>query len=232
MLFVVRTLALLKVLLLPAPVGFNYPLWRDGLQGFDREDYIWNGIKFGFDIGWIPNTTPTYTDDPVLPTSVGQDIAITNWIVKCHKKGFLLGPFTDDTLPYTVVYLAPLFTVIKPDWKKRIVCNLSHPKRWGISVNDCIDQAAKTVQYISFVELCRFIYDLGYDARLWVVDAQDAYYRVPIKERYWRYMGIRWFGYTFLFTSLQMGLASACAIYQAFADAVLYIIVKKKILLF
>ena len=65
---------------------------------------------------------------------------------------------------------------------------------------------------------------MGYDARLWVVDAKDAFYRVPIKQRYWRYMGIKWFGLIFIFTSLQMGLGSACAIYQRFADAILFII--------
>ena len=161
----------------------------------------------------------------MVPTTVPQDLSITNWIVKCHQKGFLLGPFQDELLPYDVVYTSPLFTVSKPDFKRRVVCNLSHPKFNGVSVNDCIDPAAKAVQYISFVELCLFVYELGYDARLWIVDAQDAYYRVPIKEKYWKYMGIRWYGYVFLFTSLQMGLGSACAIYQAFADAVMYIII-------
>ena len=57
-----------------------------------------------------------------------------------------------------------------------------------------------------------------------MVDAKDAYYRIPIKRKYWKYMGIKWFGLIFIFTSLQMGLGSACAIYQRFADAVLYII--------
>ena len=146
--------------------------------------------------------------------------------------GILLGPFLPDTIPYATIFIAPLWTRIKPNFKRRVVCHLSNPKKWGVSVNDCINPAAKAVQYITFVELCQFVYDLGYDARLWVVDAQDAYYRVPIKEQYWKYMGIKWFGVIFLYTSLQMGLASACQIYQLFADAVLYIIVKTKPKLF
>ena len=76
------------------------------------------------------------------------------------------------------------------------------------------------------------MYDLGYDARLWVVDAKDAYYRVPIKQQYWKYMALKWFGLIFIFTSLQMGLGSACAIYQRFADGILYIIRHKSSAIF
>ena len=64
---------------------------------------------------------------------------------------------------------------------------------------------------------------MGYDARLWVVDAKEAFYRVPIQRKYWKYMGIKWFGIIFVFTSLQMGLGSACAIYERFADAYVHI---------
>ena len=67
------------------------------------------------------------------------------------------------------------------------------------------------------------MYDLGFDAKLWVVDAKEAFYRVPIKSKYWKYMGIKWFGIIFIFTSLQMGLGSACAIYERFADAYVHI---------
>ena len=232
MYFILCTLLALPVLLNPTSYNFKYDKWRTGLQGFEFADTVWDGITTGFDIGWIPNTEPTYVDDPVIPTTVPQDLSITNWIVSCHQMGILLGPFLPATVPYATVFIAPLWTRIKPNFKRRVVCNLSNPKKWGVSVNDCIDPAAKAVQYITFVELCQFVYDLGHDARLWVVDAQDAYYRVPIKEPYWKYMGIKWFGVIFLFTSLQMGLASACQIYQLFADAVLYIIVKTKPKLF
>ena len=160
---------------------------------------------------------------PQLKTSQEEQWDITHWIIKRHASGILLGPFTEDNCPFDNVNYAPLFTVPKPDGTKRVVAHLSFP-RWGTSVNDCISDAANAVRYIYFSEVAKFVYDLGYDARLWVVDAKDAYYRVPIKKKYWRYMGIKWFGVIFIFTSLQMGLGSACAIYQRFADAVLYMI--------
>ena len=217
----------LQIVLVPHVVNFNFPVWNEALAGFDRDAYIWNGINDGFDIGWLENAQPTYYENPTIPTVESQDIFITNWIVKCHKKGFLLGPFTASNCPFKNLIFAPLFTVLKPDFKQRIVCNLSHGSKDGNSVNDCINPSATSVRYISFKEVASFVHALGPNAYLWIVDAQDAYYRVPIKQKYWRYFAIKWFGFIFIFTSLQMGLSSACAIYQAFADSVLYIIKTK-----
>ena len=227
MLCALKILLSLQLLVVPNVVNFNYPVWNEALDGFERDAYIWNGINDGFDIGWIDGAEPAYYANPSIPTVHSQDIFITNWIVKCHAKGFLLGPFTESNCPFKKLIFAPLFTVLKPDFKQRVVCDLSHGHRDDTSVNNCIKPKAKHVKYMSFREVAQFVHALGPGAYLWIVDAKDAYYRVPIKKKYWRYMAIKWLGVIFVFTSLQMGLASACAIYQAFADAVLYIIKTK-----
>ena len=175
----------------------------------------------------MEDAQPIHYDNPSIPTVLSQDIFITNWILKCHAKGFLLGPFTESNCPIKNLYFSPLFTVLRPDFRQRVVCDLSHGKKEGGSINDCIVPFATEVQYISFVAVATFVHALGPGAYLWIVDAQDAYYRVPIKRKYWHYLAIKWAGVIFIFTSLQMGLSSACAIYQAFADAVLYIIKTK-----
>ena len=221
--FIIHLLLLLTVVLVPKPVGFQVEAWENGLQGYSDADYILSGIQDGFDIGWIDGAEPTRVRDPYIPTSETEKLEITRWIAKRHASGILLGPFTEKTCPFDDVYYAPIFTVLKPDFVQRIVVHLSYPV-WGTSVNDCIEDEAKKVSYIYFVAIAKFVYELGYDARLWVVDAKDAYYRVPVKKKYWKYMGLKWFGLIFIFTSLQMGLGSACAIYQRFADAILYII--------
>ena len=143
----------------------------------------------------------------------------------------MLGPFTEETCPFPYVHFSPLFTVPRPDLRVRTVCHLSSPKK-GVSVNDCIRDDAKAVQYIQFKEVAKFVHSLGYDARLWLVDAKDAYYRVPIKKKYWKYMGIKIFKFIFIFTSLQMGLGSGCALYQRFADSIIYILKTKYFELF
>ena len=204
-------------------MGFNYPVWDAALIDYFDREFVWDAITDGVDIGWIDGATPTRVFAPYLKSSQQEQLDTTYWLVDKHKLGILLGPFTEETCPFPDVVYSPLFTVPKPDGKRRIVAHLSYPT-WGVSVNDCINEDAKAVQYILFTQVAEFVYNLGYDARLWVVDAKDAYYRIPIKRKYWKYMGIKWFGLIFIFTSLQMGLGSACAIYQRFADAVLYII--------
>ena len=165
---------------------------------------------------------PTYVNDPYIPVTETGILEITRWIIKRHISGILLGPFTDATCPFEDLHFSPLFTVLKPDFAQRVVCHLSYPT-WGTSVNDCIPDEAKAVSYISFAQVAKFVYSLGYGAQLWVVDAKEAFYRVPIKKKYWKYMGIKWFGIIFVFTSLHMGLGSACAIYERFADAYVHI---------
>ena len=178
-------------------------------------------------MGWLDEAEPIHYDNPSVTTCRSQQVFITNWLVNCHKKGFLLGPFSQANCPFKNLVFSPLFSVLRPDFRQRIVCDLSYGKKEGGSVNNCIIPEASVVRYISFVEVATFVHSLGYGAYLWIVDAQDAYYRVPIKRKYWRFMAIKWFGVIFIFTSLQMGVSSACAIYQGFADAVLYIIKTK-----
>ena len=216
-------LAYLNVVTVPFTPDFNYNVWEYALHGYSDAKWVLDGIYSRFDIGWIDGKEPTHVDNPSIPTTSHEKLDITLWLDKRHAAGQLLGPFTEDTCPYKDAHFSPVFTVSKPDFGTRIVGHLSFP-HWGVSVNDCIDELAKHVTYILFVEVAKFVYDLGYDARLWVVDAKDAYYRIPIKEKYWKYMAIKWLGFIFIFTSLQMGLASACAIYQRFADAILWII--------
>lgn len=207
-------------------------MWQQALVNYHDRQWLLPGLLEGYDIGLRENVPQvTYTANPTLPTDKWMDIAITNWVIKCANKGFLLGPFTADNCPFDRLFFSPLFAVPKPDLSWRIINHLSYPK-FGVSVNDLLSDEAKHVQYIRFTEVCSFVYKLGKGAKLWVVDAKDAYYRVPIKRQYWQYMGIKWYGYIFVFTSLQMGLASACQIYTRFADAVLYIIINNAIDIF
>ena len=156
--------------------------------------------------------------------------AITNWIVAGIGKGHVIGPFTAKNNPFTNYVISPLFTVPKAvdDIVKRhrIIHHLSASGTNGISVNDVVPDTWKHVQYTTFKEVVKLAYELGPGAYIWTVDAQDAYYRVPIKKKFWPFMGFKWLGFFFFFTSLQMGLASSCNIYTRFADAVEYIIVK------
>ena len=228
----------------PTPTPFNLALWETHLSDYILEyddvveyrgQFVVDGLASGgFDIGTEDGFTVPPTSDRQLPSlDFGQRYAITNWLVNCIAKGFVIGPFLPDAVPQFLrpYKLSPVFTVPKPGItdivkRYRVVHHLSHPDKTDGSVNALIRKDWTAVKYTSFIEVVRLAYVLGPGAWLWAVDAQDAFYRVPVKRKYWSLLGLRWLGRLFFFVSLPMGLASACQIYNKFADAIEYIVVK------
>ena len=150
---------------------------------------------------------------------------ISEWIVKGINKGYINGPFDLDFDFGWKIKIAPLFTVPKPVGIRPIV-HLSYKGSALYSINDLIVEELATVQYIAFKEVVHLVQSQGVGAWLFVVDAQDAYYRVPIHKSDYQYMGIKWAKKYWVFLSLQMGCSSSPNIYTAFADAVEFIICK------
>merc|ERR1711991_817752 len=150
--------------------------------------------------------------------------AITEWFIKGRNKGYICGPFElDFQFP---LHISPLFVVPKPIKDQyRPIGHLSYKKYpWQYSVNDILLESHKHVKYVSFKEIIEMMHNAGKNAYMWTVDAQDAYYRIPIHPNAYKYMGLKWHNKLWLFLSLQMGLSSAPLIYTKFADAIIYIV--------
>ena len=206
---------------------FPIKLWADSLQGFQHRDLILNGLHSGFDIGELDiHPEPYYSAPFQFQLEPEVQLAITEWIARGVTSGFILGPFKAGKSPFPNLHCSPLFAVPKPNGDWRPIHHLSYPKdpEYGISINAILDPALKEVHYTSFYDVLRLVDNVGKGGYLWLVDAKDAYYRVPIAEKFYKYMGIEWLGHNFVFTSLQMGLGTACQLYTKFADAVEYII--------
>ena len=157
-----------------------------------------------------------------------QKHAIRDWFKKGIEKGYIAGPFDPDyDFPWPL-HISPLFVVPKPlKDEYRPIAHLSHTKYpTDYSVNDILNEADKHVKYVQFQEIVEMMLNAGRNAYMWTIDAQDAYYRIPIHRSEYKYMGLEWENNKYVFLSLQMGLASAPRIYTRFGDAVQYIIVK------
>ena len=164
-----------------------------------------------------------------IPLTRQQSKGIDEWVLKGLSKGYIAGPFDlDFEFDFGKLFLAPLFVVPKPNGKWRTIVHLSFktsPEMY--SINDLLFDYMKTVQYTRFLEVVKLVKNAGKGAFLFLVDAQDAYYRVPTSPKDWKYMGIKWRKKYWVFRSLQMGMSSSPRIYTAFADAVEYICVQK-----
>ena len=183
------------------------------------------GLKRGFTL---------HTTKPHTPTNVAWNVyatfeekrKITEWIVKRHKKGQLIGPFDEFNKPISIVFCSPIFAIPKPNGDIRVINHFSWPK-WGINVNSLIPEVYKSVQYASLEDIAEQVLAIGQDGYLWVIDMLDAYYALPIRKTDWQYTGIHWCDCEFILAVLPMGCASACQIYNRFADAILHILRNK-----
>ena len=215
---------------------FDIDVWRKASTGCPLDlDYLLDGISNGFDIDVPQSSDLSRTSVRNLPTSVDQKIAICRWIKEKREKDAIWGPWhkpSDIPGELNGLRVSPLGCVPKgdhhgkdvldKDW--RVIHHLSHPRN-GPSVNSVIGDEFKAVEYVKFRQVVKMMDDLGPGALIWTIDAKDAYLRVPIKDRCYKYMGFNWMGLYYVFTCLSFGLASACRIYTLFADWVLWIII-------
>ena len=204
-------------------------MWEYELRNYENRDYILNGLKNKFRIESV--IAPSFARHLLSKKSVNiryskvDKIAITDWI----KKGlgrYIAGPYQPGKSPIKL-HFSPLFTVHQPN-KIRTIQNLSYPKLPAslsdLNVNNLLNPAWCTVDYIRFRDVVNMFNNAGRNAYYFVLDAVDAYYRIPVHENDHYLMGFTWAGYEFFMTCLQMGLGSACRIYTHFSDALLYIV--------
>ena len=219
----------------PVPVTKRYAsvlhIWSQQLQHFYDKEFVLQAVSESIKLGideQIPNIEQKLAKNRFfMEMSHKQHTAITEWVVKGVNRGYIAGPFIlDFKFPFKL-HTSPLFVVPKPkldEW--RTISHASYRgKRWGFSVNDLIRPEEKKVQYVSVKEIVRMIKAAGKNAWIWVVDAEDAYYRLPVHQSQYKYLGLKWLRRYWVFLSTQMGIASAPRAYTRFADAVEYIIV-------
>ena len=215
-------------------VPFNIPIWERNIKDGPCKQYILDGLRNGFDIHIQHGKTPEKVKFFRINLTHAQQLAIFNWLEKGIRRGYILGPFCKSKNPYNIppspisdLHLSPSFVVPKDVTSWRAINHLSCPKN-GLSVNACIEPAWRTVQYVSLRDVVSMVQSAGVGAWFWVIDALDAYYRVPVRKQDWKYLGLEWHGYQYIMTCLPMGLSSSCKIYTKFADSILNIALNER----
>ena len=227
--------------LTPRPQAPRYDMpvdiWTQSTINADplMREWVLDGIVDGFDIHVVDHPALPRTDVPNLPMTIGQKLRFTQWAIDQHGTGACWGPFAPDgsdvpdqlkgyrVHPQGMVRKGNHFGVADKDKKWRPINHLSHP-RGEICTNSQVKPEWATVTYMQFKEIVELAEFAGPHAKIWAVDAKDAFLRVPVKIACMRFMAFKWACTLWFFTSLCFGLSSAPRIYTLFADMILWII--------
>jgi hypothetical protein len=191
------------------------------LTGYKDAEFIINGFRNGFPLGLKTDASPSLKEPRALPASLDLRRKILDEV----DKGRILGPFNQP--PMQNLKISPLHAIPKPASNKvRLIFNLSYPP--GTSVNDCIVDEAKSVQYCSVGDVASYLHQTFSpgEAFLAKVDLADAYRFVPIRKQDWRFLGMCVGGEIYVDRMLPMGASSSCRIFQSVSDALRWLFLK------
>ena len=201
----------------------NYNYIFGPLKNINLSDYnfIMEVITKGADIKRSeippPYSQPNY---PIKGTLLIEKV--TEKFIKHIKLGQIEGPYKLSNAPLTKfpIHTSPLSCKLKSSGKPMMLIDESAPL--GASINSEILDEDKSVSYSDFSDLCNLLLRVGPRGWLWIVDAVDAYYRIPIQDRFKHLFGIIWLNRLLLFNCLSFGLSTAPSIYNRFADLILW----------
>ena len=192
------------------------------LSGYDPElvDFLVSGFFVGFRLGF-QGPPPSGPERNNLSADSNSE-AVSTAILKELKRGHTAGPFESHPLPS--FFCSPLGAASKKDGTKRIILDLSFPP--GSSVNG-IPVDLTHVQYTSFDEALDMIRLVGPGCFMGKIDIQHAFRLCPVHPDDWPLLGYRWQGRYFFDLCLPFGSRSSPCIFNMFADALQWVLVRK-----
>ena len=168
----------------------------------------------GLDIG-LPNATPLAHSNSNPKMSLKDKCKMAETILKWHKKGYLMGPYSQSHPIANECRINPVFCVPKPDGSVRPVVNYSKEIN-GYSLNDLLYPEWCTVEYIQLREIVYTIKQMGEGAMMWVKDLEDGYFNIKIRPDQTKAISFIFAGMLYIPMVLVFGLATAPLIFTMF----------------
>lgn len=193
------------------------------LSGYpsDLFDYLVSGFSHGFRVGYLGCISPGR--DRNNQSASQNESSVSKAILTELKRGHTCGPFVDP--PFNPFHCSPLGAAPKKDGSSRIILDLSAPL--GSSVNDGIPYEFFTVKYSSFDDAVSLVRCFGPGCFMAKVDIKHAFRLCPVHPSDWPLLGYKWLGKYYFDLKLPFGSRSSPFIFNAFADALLWIIINK-----
>ena len=186
----------------------------------DLMETILHDVEEGAGIG-VSNECKVPSKATNAPSAYEQGEKVSDEIASWIKKGFAIGPFKKDEVPFPVVKISGLMTKLKPNGAVRPILNFSNgrPK----SVNEGIDSKDYPTIMTSPEEWVRILRRCGRRARFCKCDWGSAYKQIRVKSHEVWMQGFEWLGRVFFELCLVFGRRSSPGIYDRLAKLVLWV---------
>ena len=183
--------------------------------------YIESGLREGFRIGFRYEDCVCTSVKANMHSAVTNSEVIDSYLGKELSMGRVLGPLDPRVGAQMQVSRFGVIPKNHQPGKWRLILDLSHPA--GASVNDGIERELCSLKYTSVDEAVQRFSELGKGALLAKLDIESAYRLIPVHPDDRLLLGMSWKGNLYADASLPFGLRSAPKIFNAVADALMWI---------
>ena len=225
----VRTLPVIPPLAREIHSPLKLGAWANLLHNHPNQAWVnclLTGLQDGVRIGFDSSRSCQSAKANMLSATQHPSV-VQAYLREESMAGNLAGPFSPSV---TQGVILNRFGVIpkqnKPD-KWRLIVDLSHPNEH--SVNDGISEDDASITYSSVADAARFIVEAGQGAQLAKIDIASAFRIIPVHPDDRHLLGMFWDNSVFIDKQLPFGLRSAPAIFNAYADALEWILREKGI---
>ena len=181
-------------------------------------DYILDGLRNGFDIGFLG--TSRETNPKNLRSATQFQPLLAQAVAKEVQRGHTAGPFSAP--PFPITHCSPIGAVEKDDQTCRLVMDLSQPT--GESINEFIPKEPFSVRYSKFDDAVRMVLQSGRGCYMSKLDIKHAFRIIPVHPSQWHLLCYKFEGFWYVDLVLPFGLRSSPAIFCQFADLVRWVL--------
>ena len=194
----------------------------------EESEFLVNGFKNGFDIGYQGRKKNIQRTAPNLKLRVGSEVELWNKIMKEVKLKRYAGPFKDP--PFKDYIQSPVGLVPKDNGKEtRLIFHLSYPKG-GSSINSETPSDLCSVQYCDFSDAVRRCLEEGQFCYVGKSDMKSAFRNLGLLVENFPWLLLKARSpidgriYWFVEKCLPFGASISCSHFQRFSDSVAHIV--------
>ena len=200
--------------------------------------FLVNGFKSGFDIGYEGKKESIRRFAPNLKLAVGSKVDLWNKVMKEVEKKRFCGPYLESQIPFES-FIQSLIGLVPKDGGKdtRLIFHLSYP-RDGDSVNSMTPKHKCTVKYPDFSKAVKLyiqvleeagVADFKRGIKIAKSDMKSAFRHLCLNKASYQWMLMKaecpWDGKTYFFFDkcLPFGSSISCSHFQRFSNCVAHI---------